>query len=208
MFSAPINYHRLFFYYEPCFFSFSGKLGSFKFRISNLFYALFDRDILKFIKSILIRTTIDNNCLPFWRYAMLPVIYLINHYGSLLHNATSVLVGLIMQKISQIIFSITHGWNIRLRFAGIGYKVYNTYGLLIFKLGYSHYFIYLLPYEVQGLLIGRKKRGILLFSLNKMVLVQICRFIISLRLLSPYTGKGIRLRGISFIRKEGKKSQF
>jgi ribosomal protein L6P/L9E len=79
---------------------------------------------------------------------------------------------------------------------------------LVLKLGYSHYVIYLLPYELSIAFIGRKRRSFMLSCSNQKIVSLVSRYIACLRIPNVYTGKGIRLRGTLFLRKEGKRSQF
>lgn len=106
------------------------------------------------------------------------------------------------------IILVFFGWKKRLRVLGLGYKIYLFDGILLFKFGYSHYVLCIISYVLQIGLLGRKKCSIYLFSLNKYVLNNFVRTVLLLKLSNIYTGKGIRMQGILFLRKEGKKSQF
>jgi len=206
-----LDFSKLFFYYEPCSFLFIGRLGSSKFRIDNLLYVLLHNSIFRIYVSafsLFFSYYIPNA----FRYSNVvsEVVSVKMNFGFFYNiiRECMVLLGVLSKNLYNSLLSITRGWSIKLRFAGIGYRVYPMYNLLVLKLGYNHHLIYLLPYELRISVIGRKKRGIVLFSMSKLILASISRFIIRLRLPNVYTGKGIKLRGILFVRKGGKKSQF
>lgn len=106
------------------------------------------------------------------------------------------------------IFSLNRGWISRLRLAGIGYKLYTFCNLIIFKIGYNKCLFFLLPLDLRIMITGRKKRGFIIFGMNKLLVTTISKILLQLRIPNIYTGKGIRIRGQRFVRKVGKKSLF
>ncbi len=197
---VSIEYSKLFFYFEPSFFLFIGKLSSFKFKTIINFYYVLNIYILNILPSIL---------------------RILNIF--LIHTTFKLYLGLKYKDINIILVkwfnffknifvrtvsSVCSIWNKQLRLIGIGYKVYHFCNLLVLKIGYSHYIIYLVPYELRLVIVGRKKRNFILFGINKLIVGAVVNFILCLRVPNIYTNKGIRLRGRISSRKAGKKSQF
>lgn len=202
-----LDCNKIFFYHEPNFFLFAGRLGSFKFKTGSIVYCKFLFGVLHLVQSLLANVFSYYNVLVIPSSFMVKFSFLVSckDIGKLM---LSTKLRLFTVLAANIISSITRGWNKRLRFVGIGYRVYSFLNVMVFKLGYNHYIIYLLPYELRLFFTGRKRRNLVLFGLNKELLSIICNYIIFLRLPNIYTGKGVRLRGVTFKKKEGKKSQF
>lgn len=196
---------KIFFYFEPSFFLFVGKMSSFKFKSLRTFLYILTSGFVQFARSIL-------SCIHMYRvctrvFAHRPSSALVLHSDNLLFSKqlnVFTLAGLFLKGF----VSASVGWSVRLRFVGIGYKVYFFQNLLVLKLGYSHYVIYLLPYELSVIFLGRKRRSIMLSCSDQEALSLVSKHILCLRIPNVYTGKGIRLRGVVFLRKEGKRSQF
>lgn len=206
---SNIDNLKFFFYFEPSSFLFTGTMGSFKFKSVNSIYFMVIDNFVVVVQSMIKLISLCNICTfataSILRSCVTDLFFLSRKHlsacsiNSILHINT---------LFAQVMLSIHSGWNRKLRFVGIGYKMYSFYNLLVLKLGYSHYIIYLLPYELSILFVGRKKRNFVLSGVNLKILSLVTTHISCLRIPNVYTGKGIRLRGTIFSRKEGKKSQF
>lgn len=196
---------KIFFYFEPSFFLFVGKVSSFKFKsLRRLLYVFVD-GLVKIVRSILSGIHIRSMCSSTLTAMSVSTFQLCKDTPLLSRQVnTFSLTSLFLKGL----VSTSVGWSTRLRFVGIGYKVYFFQNLLVLKLGYSHYVIYLLPYELSIIFLGRKRRSFMLSCSDQEILSLVSRYIACLRIPNVYTGKGIRLRGVVFLRKEGKRSQF
>lgn len=198
---------KTFFYFEPSFFLFVGKISSFKFKsISKLFYE-FAGGFVKVSRSILSVLYVYIACMHVGVTSMAQLCGIFCLYSDCQPLPIEQSLFRIWYLFLKGLLSTSTGWNAKLRSVGIGYKVYFYQNLLVLKLGYSHYVIYLLPYELSIVFIGRKKRSFMLSCSDHSILSLVTGYIACLRIPNVYTGKGIRLRGNIFLRKEGKKSQ-
>lgn len=217
-FPVSIDIHKFILYIEPSFFLFFGKAGAFKIM---LFYPI----LLNCLYNILLVSISPIVLLNrFLKYDVLPLLnrninfpnkkkihfikndYIYNMY--IYHKYIYKYFFFVRRLVLQIIFSIHRGWTKRIRLVGIGYRLYYFASLLILKLGYSKCIFFLLPFDLRLSITGRKKRGFSLFSIRKLGLTLISRLLLQLRIPNVYTGKGIRMRSILFLRKLGKKSLF
>lgn len=221
---SSIDFYRLIFYFEPNFCLLVGKLGCFKFCVENtIFYKFLGCSIFELTYSILpvlfvrlknnslVRQIVNLSCYP--NSTIVPCSKIL--IGSGIDNDCSISVMKLISSFTyfkrfllRTILSATVGWTQRLRLAGVGYKLLFSNNFLILKVGYSHYIMYLLPYDLRLNISGRKKRIIILFGLSRFILGLVVGLLLSFRLPNIYTGKGIRLRGRLFNKKAGKKSQF
>jgi len=211
-----INVEKFFLYLEPDSFLFFGRSGAFKSMLLSFFNFVYKKNILTFSLSLIgninkllkfnigclsiqnmsiINNMYVSNCIPFY-----------NWFGYRLHAHKYMFF--LKTLLLQIFFSVTRGWIKRLRLVGIGYKLYNINNVLLFKIGYNKFIIFLLPLDLRVIITGRKKRGFTVIGINKLLLFLISKLLLQLRIPNIYTGKGIRLRGIPFVRKVGKKSLF
>lgn len=106
-------------------------------------------------------------------------------------------------NIYNIVKGIKENFTIELEVTGVGYKFDIKKNLIIFHLGYSHEIFYFLPENVQAEF--KKPNILVLKSLDKLILGQVCSQIMSFRKTEPYKGKGIKKKGSIILRKEGKK---
>lgn len=115
-------------------------------------------------------------------------------------------VNLIKSMFNNIINAINFGYTNYLLFRGIGYKIYNWYNFVFFKLGYSHYFYYIIPLEIT-ISFKKKKKIIKFYLLQNWYFSYVINKINKFRLYNLYTKKGIfkKLQYLFF--KEGKKKQ-
>lgn len=197
---------KIFFYFEPSFFLFVGKVSSFKFKSLRKFLYIFVGGLVRIVQSTLSAIHIRSMCVSMFAQKLSGAAFQLSTSNSLLSRQFSIsnLINLFLKGF----VSTSIGWSTRLRFVGIGYKVYFFQNLLVMKLGYSHYVIYLLPYELSIVFLGRKRRSFMLSCSDQEILSLISNYIACFRIPNVYTGKGIRLRGVVFLRKEGKRSQF
>lgn len=98
--------------------------------------------------------------------------------------------------IDNIIIGVTEGYTKRLKLEGIGYKVsyapnFDISKQLIFKLGYSHDIIYLIPLNIEVKIINPNL--IEIKGINKIEVGQCIATIKNLRKPNPYRIKGIYL---------------
>lgn len=132
-------------------------------------------------------------------------------------NITHLLINLSFDKlkkyinlIKSIFFTIYNGINFGytnyLFFKGIGYKMFNWFNFVFFKLGYSHFFYFVIPLEIS-IFFKKKKKVIKFYLLQNWKYSYIINKINSFRLYNLYTKKGIfkKLQYLFF--KEGKKKQ-
>lgn len=214
--SALTNIEKLYIYMEPSSFLFCSKAGSFKLLVFPFMNFSYKRNILTSFLSLLgslnkilrfeiciedlkdvhiIKEIHYKNNIPFY-----------NLYGYYVYASKYIFI--FKNLLLQIFFSINRGWIRRLRLVGIGYKLYHATNLLVFKIGYNRSIIFLLPFDLRINVTGRKKRGFIVFGINKLFLTLMSKLLLQLRIPNIYTGKGIRVRGTLFIRKVGKKTLF
>ena len=86
---------------------------------------------------------------------------------------------------------------------GLGFKVAKSGEKLVFSLGYSHKIDFQLPKSVS-IDIDKSGQKLLLKSVDKHLVGQVCSDIRSLRLPEPYKGTGIKVAQEVIIRKAGK----
>lgn len=210
-----IDFSKFILYIEPSFFLFFGKAGAFK---TILFRPLLLNYVRNVITILLSPIALINRILKHivrsisYHYIAIKTFNFICsipfHDIYTYHKYMCKYFFFLKRLFLQIISSIHRGWVKRLRLVGIGYKLYSHSNLLILKLGYSKCIFFSLPLDIRITVTGRKKRRFSLFSIDKMELTLVSKLLLQLRIPNIYTGKGIRIRGISFIRKLGKKSLF
>ncbi|MFT3911123.1 MAG: 50S ribosomal protein L6 [Ferruginibacter sp.] len=114
--------------------------------------------------------------------------------------------GLYRALISNMVKGVTEGYEKKLELVGVGYKAANQGNLLDLALGYSHNIIFEIPKELTVKTEQEKGKNpmIILSSIDKQLLGQVCAKIRSLRKPEPYKGKGVKFEGEVLRRKAGK----
>ena len=111
--------------------------------------------------------------------------------------------GTLRSLIANMIIGVTQGFEKRLIFKGIGYKVLVEGKKLVLNLGYSH------PIEIetpQGIEFKVEKNTIIVSGFDKQLVGETAAIIRSKRKPEPYKGKGIRYEDEVIRRKVGKKA--
>ena len=114
--------------------------------------------------------------------------------------------GLYRALINNMVFGVSHGWEIQQELVGVGYKAEAKGQVLELSLGFSHDIHFQLPAEVK-VEAKTERRGnpiITLRSIDKQLIGIIAAKIRSFRRPEPYKGKGIKFVGESIRRKAGK----
>lgn len=114
--------------------------------------------------------------------------------------------GLYRSLVSNMVKGVTEGYEKKLELVGVGYKAANQGNLLDLALGYSHNIIFEIPKELKVATAQEKGQNpmIMLESIDKQLLGQVCAKIRSLRKPEPYKGKGVKFAGEVLRRKAGK----
>ncbi len=114
--------------------------------------------------------------------------------------------GLYRSLISNMVKGVTEGYKKQLELVGVGYKAANQGNILDLALGYSHNIIFEIPKELKITTAQEKGQNpmIMLESIDKQLLGQVCAKIRSLRKPEPYKGKGVKFAGEVLRRKAGK----
>jgi len=114
--------------------------------------------------------------------------------------------GLYRSLISNMVKGITDGYSKKLELVGVGYKAANQGNILDLALGYSHNIIFEIPKELSVKTEQEKGKNpmIILTSVDKQLLGQVCAKIRGLRKPEPYKGKGVKFEGEVLRRKAGK----
>ncbi|MDR1652342.1 MAG: 50S ribosomal protein L6 [Prevotellaceae bacterium] len=114
--------------------------------------------------------------------------------------------GLYRALINNMVTGVAEGYTKTLELVGVGYRVSNQGQILEFALGYSHNIFLKLPEEIKVETKSERNQNplVILQSVDKQLLGQVCAKIRSLRKPEPYKGKGIRFKGEIVRRKAGK----
>jgi large subunit ribosomal protein L6 len=114
--------------------------------------------------------------------------------------------GLYRSLINNMVIGVSDGYKKELELVGVGYRASNTGQLLELSLGYTHNIFLELPEEVkiETKTERNKNPKILLESIDKQLIGQVCAKIRSFRMPEPYKGKGIKFVGEIIRRKSGK----
>lgn len=114
--------------------------------------------------------------------------------------------GLYRSLVNNMVTGVTTGYTKKLELVGVGYKAANQGNLLDLALGYSHNIIFEIPKELSVKTEQEKGKNpmIILESIDKQLLGQVCAKIRSLRKPEPYKGKGVKFEGEILRRKAGK----
>ena len=114
--------------------------------------------------------------------------------------------GLYRALIHNMVVGVSEGYRKELELVGVGYRVNNTGNLLEFSLGYTHPIFLQLPPEIKVETKTERNKNpmIILESIDKQLVGQVCAKIRSFRKVEPYKGKGVRFVGEIVRRKSGK----
>lgn len=115
--------------------------------------------------------------------------------------------GLYRALVHNMVVGVSTGFEKKMELVGVGYRVAAQGQVLQFSLGYSHDIQLLLPAEVTAETPQVRKGEnpiLVLRSIDKQLLGQVCAKIRSFRKPEPYKGKGIRFVGEQIRRKAGK----
>jgi large subunit ribosomal protein L6 len=114
--------------------------------------------------------------------------------------------GLYRALLNNMVTGVSEGYKKELELVGVGYRVTNTGNILEFSLGYTHPIFLQLPVEIKVETKTERNKNpmIILESIDKQLLGQVCAKIRSFRKVEPYKGKGVRFVGEVVRRKSGK----
>lgn len=111
--------------------------------------------------------------------------------------------GTFRSLVANMLKGVTEGFEKKLIFEGVGYRVNVEGKKLVLNLGYSH------PIEIealQGIEFKVEKNTIIVSGINKQLVGEVAANIRSKRKPEPYKGKGIRYEDEIIRRKVGKKA--
>jgi large subunit ribosomal protein L6 len=114
--------------------------------------------------------------------------------------------GLYRSLVNNMVTGVTAGYQKKMELVGVGFKAANQGNILDLALGYSHNIIIEIPKELKIATAQEKGQNpsIILESIDKQLLGQVCAKIRSLRKPEPYKGKGVKFEGEVLRRKAGK----
>jgi len=114
--------------------------------------------------------------------------------------------GLYRALINNMVIGVTDGYKKELELVGVGYRVTNNGNILEFSLGYTHPIFLQVPQEIKVETKTERNKNpmIILESIDKQLIGQVCAKIRSFRKVEPYKGKGVRFVGEIVRRKSGK----
>jgi large subunit ribosomal protein L6 len=114
--------------------------------------------------------------------------------------------GLYRSLINNMVIGVSEGYKKALELVGVGYRVTSTENVLDFALGYTHNIYLQVPPEIKVETKSERNKNplVILESVDKQLLGQVCAKIRSFRKVEPYKGKGIRFVGEVVRRKSGK----
>jgi large subunit ribosomal protein L6 len=114
--------------------------------------------------------------------------------------------GLYRALINNMVVGVSEGYKKELELVGVGYRVTGTGNILDFALGYTHNIYFQIPPEIKVETKSERNKNplVILESVDKQLLGQVCAKIRSFRKVEPYKGKGIRFVGEVVRRKSGK----
>lgn len=111
--------------------------------------------------------------------------------------------GLFRSLVANTVEGVSSGFEKKLEFEGIGYRVNVDGSHLVLSLGFSHPVRFAIP---QGTKIVVEKNVITVSGIDKELVGETAARIRNLKPPEPYKGKGIRYRGEIIRRKAGKKA--
>ncbi|OGZ95545.1 MAG: 50S ribosomal protein L6 [Candidatus Sungbacteria bacterium RIFCSPHIGHO2_01_FULL_50_25] len=111
--------------------------------------------------------------------------------------------GLSRALVANMVEGVTNGFEKKLEFEGIGYRMAVEESTLVMQIGFSH------PVKIpapEGVSFSLEKNVITISGINKELVGETAAYIRSIRPTEPYKGKGIRYQGEIVRRKAGKKA--
>jgi large subunit ribosomal protein L6 len=114
--------------------------------------------------------------------------------------------GLYRALVNNMLIGVSSGFRKDLELVGVGYRVSNVGQVLDLSLGYTHNIYLQLPNEVKVETKTERNKNplIILESIDKQLIGQVCAKIRSFRMPEPYKGKGVKFVGELVRRKSGK----
>lgn len=114
--------------------------------------------------------------------------------------------GLYRSLINNMVIGVSEGYKKVLELVGVGYRANCNGQVLELSLGYTHTTYLGLPEEIKVETKSERNQNplILLESIDKQLIGQVCAKIRSFRKPEPYKGKGIKFKGEIIRRKAGK----
>ena len=114
--------------------------------------------------------------------------------------------GLYRALLNNMVVGVSEGYKKELELVGVGFRATSTGQVLELALGYSHAIYLQLPPEVKVEAKTERNKNplIILESIDKQLLGQVCAKIRTFRKPEPYKGKGIKFVGEVIRRKSGK----
>ena len=114
--------------------------------------------------------------------------------------------GLYRALLNNMVVGVSEGYKKELELGGVGFRATSTGQVLELALGYSHAIYLQLPPEVKVEAKTERNKNplIILESIDKQLLGQVCAKIRTFRKPEPYKGKGIKFVGEVIRRKSGK----
>ena len=114
--------------------------------------------------------------------------------------------GLYRALIHNMVVGVSEGYKKEMELVGVGYRANATGQVLELSLGYSHAIYLRLPEEIKVETKSERNKNplIILESIDKQLIGQVCAKIRSFRKPEPYKGKGIKFVGEVIRRKSGK----
>ena len=114
--------------------------------------------------------------------------------------------GLYRSLIHNMVIGVSEGFKKTLELVGVGYRVSTQGQVVELALGFTHNIFLSLPAEikVEAKMERNQNPIIILESVDKQLIGQVCAKIRSFRKPEPYKGKGVRFKGEVVRRKAGK----
>jgi large subunit ribosomal protein L6 len=114
--------------------------------------------------------------------------------------------GMSRTVVANLVKGVTDGYSQTLEIQGVGFRsALKGKDQLQVQVGFSHDILHKIPPGVEVKVGGAKQELITVSGIDKQLVGQVAAEIRSYRPPEPYQGKGIRYRGESVFRKEGKK---
>jgi large subunit ribosomal protein L6 len=105
-----------------------------------------------------------------------------------------------------MVIGVSEGYKKTLELVGVGFRASNQGQVLELSLGFTHPVYMVLPKEIKIETKSERNQSplIMLESIDKQLLGQVCAKIRSFRKPEPYKGKGVKFQGEYIRRKAGK----
>lgn len=114
--------------------------------------------------------------------------------------------GLYRSLINNMVVGVSEGYKKTLELVGVGFRANSQGQVLELSLGFTHPVFLVLPNEIKVETKSERNQNplIMLESVDKQLLGQVCAKIRSFRKPEPYKGKGVKFQGEYIRRKAGK----